>query len=300
VKVAVHDHRGCSRRFAAALTSAGHEVVAHGGDVLLSDHDLPFAGYKNLCDAHERVFLYPHGGGILQSADGQWPIHPHTRGHFVYASGHVDVMRSYGYPLPIEPVGWALSDLAPYRPTDEPWRVLYAPMHPDNDNHLPGDWLALNGLVHDVLANLGLSLTVRVDRDPAVYGIAARPDVTYTSTSLGLAHDDIDSSDLVVSYPSTLAYLAVARGCPTVMYGQDLCPGDTNWLSPTRERHKAQTFDTWKHLCRYPYDIADGDAISVIRSAATTEATAWKARFVGEQMDPARFAELFLEAVETW
>ena len=94
----------------------------------------------------------------------------------------------------------------------------------------------------------------------------------------------IDEAEVVVTYPGTFATLAVSRGKPVVVYGQDICPHDG--YSDKMMKY-VKHWDDYREFMRYPYDISNKSHKAVegiIRHAAVNEAVEWRNRFIGEQM----------------
>ena len=296
--VAFQHHLSAGLPYARALEAAGHPIVGYGGDAFLIDLDLP--SYRPTIDSHRRsgskVFLYPHGVGVMYYYDGIEAPYEHTDGMFVIAPGFAEVYRRIGYPHPTYVIGWPYCDLLPFRANPAPTRVLFAPMHPLEDGYL-SDWQQeLNRDVYALLRSVpGIELTVRhlhgleqngLPREPGVEYVQGQPDNTYA---------DIDRADVVVAC-ETYAYIAIARGAPTVMFGQGVHP--SNGEHPG-ERIYAKTWDAWRDYLRYPWDMHDGSAGDLLAAAAAGDEPIrdWKARFIGEPLDAARFSATLEEAL---
>lgn len=288
MKVTFRDLDGKGRRYADALEAHGHQIVGDAGDVLLIDYDPPLPGYQALLDGHDLVFLYPHGAGLVAP---EYEHHPHVRGRLVYGQGQVEAYATWD-DTPSIASGWALCDLAPFRST-QGHRVLLAPDHALSCGWIPESTYRLNGEVHDALAKLDLDLTVRYipHRGLGGLGIVEVPGVVYDPVGYAVATDAIDQADIVVTASSTFGSLAVARGCPTIMYDQ----------FPSAVHDSCTHTDcpiTWPESARYPLDWSDGEPEELIAAACASEATEWRERFIGEQLDPAGFVEAFEQAVE--
>lgn len=297
MRVAFRDHTGKGRLVAAALTEAGHDIVTDRGDVALLDADLPVPPFKDICDRHERVLLYPHGGGN-PFAGPEWPTHPNTVCRFVPGPGQADVLSRCGYPAPVEVIGWPFSDRRPFK-SRPPVNVLFAPFHQLGNGWLPAACFESNGRVHDLLAELPVNLTVRYPLvgtgDLAEIGITRRSGVTYRQVpfDVGDGIAAIEAADVVVAGEGTFPSLAVALGCPTVMTCQ--VPPDDGVIEP-------RSWQSYEADARYPLDGDDadtpGDLMDLLQEACRgdTAVAPWRDRFVGEQFDPTRFVKTF-EAV---
>ena len=101
----------------------------------------------------------------------------------------------------------------------------------------------------------------------------------------------MDVADVVVAADGTFPTISVARGVPTVMYGQGVMalgiPGETPMLAPERP-------ELYWDYAKYPFDVADGDLETVVREAARSEAPVadWKRRYIGKPFNALEFAQL--------
>lgn len=299
MKVTFRDHDGKGARLAAALADAGHEIVQHSGEVALVDCDAPIDPYRGVCDNHERVMVYPHGGGN-PFCDGHWPIHPHTVCRFVPGPGQADVLQRCGYPGRVETIGWPMCDRLPFRPTDQPVNVLFAPQHPLGDGWMSEGMVEANARIHDLLASLPISLTVRYvpigSAGLEQMGIHRRPGVDYRQAPMVVNDGEaaIDGSDLVVAAEGTFPSLAVARGCPTVMYAQ--IPAD-NHITGEPGTHTENNWHLYRDAARFPLDADDittpDDMMDLLLTAGRDEPVEWRDRFIGPQFDPELFVKTF-------
>lgn len=302
MRITFRDRDGKGGRFAAALTAAGHDLVDDGGEVLLIDADVPLPPYSDLCDSHDKVVLYPHGAGSDQNAiDGQWPIHPHTIARLVIGTGQLDMIRATGYPVPSTAIGWAFCDLRPFRPRPVQ-TVLFAPTHPMSDGWMAPGTREANVRVFDLLQRLPVRVVVRFVGSLEAAGLERSPDSEYQDPSYDLddAVTAVDAADLVLGGGGTLPNLAVARGTPTVMFGH--CrPDDHQNGSP--DLRPALAWEKYKDDCKFPLNADEaatpGELMDLMQRASTTDAdiAAWRARFVGEAMDPWTFVTTFVETV---
>lgn len=289
MKIAVHDNRGNGQPIFDSLEQAGHDLVKDHGEVLLTDSDAYVEPYSTLCDAHERVFLHPHGAGFI----GPWPRHPHTRGQFVTAAGQADVLKATDYDGKIEVMGWHLCQLLDFMPIKvEAWRpkVLLAPTHAMGNGWID-PWLPeLNSRLHDWLAMMPVKLTVRYVHGWEPLGITRQDHVTYVQGS-GMLADAIaalDEAEVVIGGAWTFPTLAVARGLPTIIYGAGVM--DWRYANDVRFPLSADgclgRFHLWELIKR----ACEGSAA----------VTAWRRRFIGEPWEPTSFVRAFERAAETW
>jgi hypothetical protein len=299
MKITFSDHGGKGLVLAAALRAAGHDLVEADGDVLLIDHDLPWAHYGALCDAHARVLVYPHGAPIVASGDGQWPVHPHTVLRLEYGPGQVEVLRRAGYPRRVEVIGWALCPRRAFAPRPGR-RILLAPQHAMGDGYYDPELRAQNVLVHEALADLAarglIGLTVRWVGFFSPLGILPRRGVRYVEGAWWI--DDalmaIAEVDCVVGASGTFSALAVARGVPTVMYGQ--LPLDDDWGA--NERHPARSWPRYRDYIHFPLDATETDDLPALLAracASDADVAPWRDRFIGPPFDPVHFVNIVEE-----
>jgi hypothetical protein len=293
MRFAVSKHQSKAQPFIQALLSHGHQAVGGGADAFLIDLDLP--QYRPAFEPHlaqgAKVFLYPHGPITQNLYDGMYPWDPRVTAHFVPGEGQRELLRLIGVDVPTFAIGFPWCDVAPFRATDNPRRVLFAPMHPlDHDGSLPDDCKALNRRIYEQLLELDYDLTVRHFLDLERNGLYPAPGVEYSPSDLGTATDDIDRADVVIGV-GTLAGLAIARGAPTITYDQG---AETFHLKADGTRVYPEKEYLYADLMRYPIDIADGPLDELIRTAAGSDdrIREWRELFIGGQFDPTAFCLL--------
>lgn len=288
LRVAVFDHQGKSRGLIAALLAEGHEIVsALPVDVLLVDCDYAATRRALIDIAHPAgatILVYQHGAHTDVAAILQHGRDSRVTGVLVHSEGLADANRMMGDPAPQHVIGWSYSDLLPFSPPAVIRRVLFAPRHPFGDGTIADIDLALNRDVADRLAALDVHVTVQSYLSPARNGFPLRPGWEHVPSDLSLSWQQIDRADAVISH-STPAYLAVARGKPTVMLGQDE-PFRTDAGDPIEGAAPVQA----DH--RYPLDTADAPLADLLEAARVggPDIDSWKTRFVGEPMDSAALA----------
>ena len=137
--------------YARPLTAAGHEIVPAGtpAEVLLIDFDSDHPPHSDAIAYYRsigaRVFMYPHGAGVLTAYDGIHPVTPGLDGAFVIGEGQCEVMRRHGYPVPTYAIGWPFGEAhAPFRACADVKRVLFAPWHPVYHRWIVPEFAAAN------------------------------------------------------------------------------------------------------------------------------------------------------------
>jgi len=239
-----------------------------------------------------RIFLYPHAARPQIIWDGIWEVWPHTTCIFVPGPGHKEVMRRYGYPLPIEVTGWTYCGILPFKPVEKPVNILFGPIHPAVSGWICEEDKEANQQTFKRLFTYcresGAHLTVRHIRALENNGLKRIAGVTYIQGRPDLAIQEIDQADVVIGH-QTFAYLAIARGKPTLMMREDLPPhtvwhGKTQWV---------KSWEKYADIMKYPLDILAENTAEVIQKACqgSTEAADWKKRFISMQFDPKTFVE---------
>lgn len=289
------NHQNKPLALVQALIDAGWQpTTTPRCDLLLVDHCRaePRNRLIDECADHGgTILVYPHGARPFVDYDGLIVPDARVAAHLVQSPGAADVLASFGFPLPVHVTGWHFN---PVRPAVRPARirtVLFAPAHPLGDGTLRDDRKQLNAAVFASLAaaarRRAWRLVVHLYADAERNGIPRIPGVAYVPSGLDGATNLLETADLVVA-EGTYAYLAVAAGRPTLMFGQDVRPCDD-----AGER----TVDSWEAyagLLRYPLDMADGsaDAMAELARAGTDQVADWRRRFIGQPFDAEAFATL--------
>ena len=235
----------------------------------------------------QSFLVYPHTARPSMINDN-WPAWEGTAAQFVVNEYHAEVLRGYGYKKPLESIGWTLCPIREFRET--PAReVLFMPIHPRN---APID-RKVNKEAFDRLVALGgaINLTVRYVGDLIDNGIPEVGGVTYIQGRMNQNFAEIDAADVVVGH-QTAAWIAVARGVPTVMMAEDMPTHFRTWAN---EYVNTKSWDKVSHLFRYPLDIlAEDDTMAILTRAARSdsEIADWRRRMIGEAFDPQRFVEI--------
>lgn len=235
-------------------------------------------------------FVYPHAArpSMINDYYRRWD---HTTAQFVVNEYHAEVLRVMGYDRPLIGIGWTLCPLREFQSKERARNVLFAPIHPRN---APQD-RDVNARTFARLYPHALSgeinLTVRFVGDLLDNGLKREPGVSYVNGRMNQDYSEIDAADVVIGH-QTVAWIAVARGAPTVMMGEDM---------PTHFRRVDQQYDDAKswgkvaHLFQYPLDIlAEDDTMALLNRAVRSDAEIadWRTRMVGEQFDPLKFVEI--------
>ena len=271
------DHRYQNLRF--ALTD---------NDIMGRQHKLAWL-FRNGC---RKFFVIPHTARPNIVADIM-PGWEHTTAQFVVSQGHVEVMRRFGYSKPLHPVGWTMCPIKKYKPRPAPRKVLFGPIHP-RCSKVDQDVNAETFKRLYKLAKAGdIELTVRFINNLHQSGLqqVEHPNVTYTAGRMDQGYEQIDNADVVVGH-QTFAWIAVARGVPTVMMAEDM---PTHIQKIRKAVQYAPNWDKYADLLAYPLDIlATKDTLNLLTRAVRDdkEIQDWRTRMIGTPFRARRFVEI--------
>jgi hypothetical protein len=293
----VWDHQGKAQKYIETLSSAYERVSAtnpknqRGVTFVIADNDV--RGRRTWLTRFLRAgcplfFIYPHSArpNLVNDIRSTWA---YTTATFVSAVGHQRIMRLYGYQKPIHVVGWHLCPLESFQPRPEMKNILFAPIHPRNakiDRQV--NRAAFERLHRVSKEQENVKLTVRHIGNLDENGLEAVPGVSYVEGRLEPSWEMIDTADLVVGH-QTYAYLAVARGVPTLMMAEDM---PTHLVPKTADGAVVLSAKNWKKYAKilaYPLDILrTDDPWGMIQRATRTDEDiqAWRKNMIGPSFDP--------------
>ena len=245
--------------------------------------------------------VYPHAARPPLYAD-LYPVFQHTTMQMVSAVEHVKILRIIGYEKPMVVVGWSLCPIRKFRRTwldyKRPLKVLFAPIHP----HCASIDKDVNRKVYSILSKLHtegfIELTVRFIKSMESSGLSNEriPKVIYSQGLMDGDYHQIDLSDVVVSH-QTFAYIAVARGIPTVMMAEDM---PTHTVKSDDGYVCARQWDKYKDRLMYPLDILNcEDPLMLLHRSSQDDSAIvdWRERLIGKQFVPETFWELIKEYI---
>ena len=282
MRVQVSDHQHKSIGLIQAMMDNGVEISRVDPDILLIDCDFTVGHYpKTIEKAYQggaEIVLYSHGAPVVVVWDSVWEPMQYTKAYLAQSPGQKWVMESYGYPVPITVVGWHFCPQLPFKPVDKLSKVLFAPWHPHGNGWMNPEEMELNAKVYEALRKMPYELTVRLVHTAEQNGLYLDDGVIGQQSNLTLegAIQAIDEAELIVSNLGTFACLAVARGKPVVVYGQDITPHDGFSFSGI---NYVKHWKEYRDYMRYPYGIAD------IEHASKNEASDWRAKFIGDPLN---------------
>ena len=301
MRVFVFNHQDKARAFIQALDGDvtefdGARVPLARYDVCLTDQDV---FRHSRLEALRRAgchhfFVYPHDAGPPLEND-VYPGWEYTTARFVTTQQHKEIVQMYGYNKPIHVIGWHLCEQKAFGPTSGE-RVLFAPIHPRCDEV---DQEA-NRATFDILGKLAsagkIKLTVRHIGELKESGLkkSRRKNVEYVEGSAVPSVFHIDHADIVVGH-LTFAYLAVARGKPTVFFGTEI---PHHQLPKGQPVQYARHWNDYADLLTYPHDIGlTADPHGLMQELAQSDASIadWRDRMIGEPFDGESFVELLYQ-----
>ena len=295
----VFDHQHKSEAYARALADAGYFFTerrfVQGVKFFLSDADWRTDMMAEAAAKGIPVFLYPHAARPMVQYDGCVEPRP-VRAMFTQAPGGKVLMEKIGYPYPVEVSGWAYSEVRPFKAVEKVKRILFAPIHPNQNGYLNQVDKDLNRKTYERLFKYCQEhrciLSVRLIGDPKNGGLDKVETADFVDIHAGRKNNstmDMESADVVVAH-QTFAFIAVAMGIPTVMMGEDVPPRSGNSEAGfCYVKH----WDDYKEDLMFPLDILQGDPEETIRTACKgSEAVEdWKSRLIGEPFNGPAFVE---------
>lgn len=291
------NHQGKADALVSALapkfSQLTAEVYNHRVKFALTDSDIK-GRQRQLTKIREAgcnvFFVYPHAARPSMIND-YYPRWNYTTAQFVVNECHAEVLRAYGYDKPLIGIGWMLCPLREFQPKQRARNVLFAPIHPRNapqDRDVNARTFAR---LYPHVQSGEINLTVRHVGDLLDNGLTHEAGVNYIQGKMNQDYGEIDAADVVIGH-QTAAWIAVARGTPTVMTGEDM---------PTHFRRYDQQYDdvrSWRRvapLFQYPLDIlAENDTMRLLNRAVRSDAEIadWRRRMIGDAFDPLKFVTI--------
>jgi hypothetical protein len=294
-------HQGKEQAYQEALFAAGYRKSSNPRTpprFALYDLDSGHGGFgwsKAVEELQGRgipLFQYPHAARPMVQYDGIIEINPGIRCLFTHAEGGRMVMESFDIGKPVEVVGWSFCKIKPFTPVNEIRSVVFGPIHPNANGWLSDMDKKINASAFAKIFSWckknKVELTVRFLHTLGECGLDAKDGVVYTRGHADQSTADIDQADLVIGH-QTFAYLAVARGKPTLMMGEDVAPRSGNDDSNFRY---VKHWKKYRDLLMYPLDIlAERDTDALIKRAISSddEIQKWRELFIGEPFGPKKF-----------
>lgn len=285
-----YNHQGKGKKYIDALISGDMKQTFNTleANIIITDLDDP--SRMERVDQRTRVFCYPHSAVASIIWDSLYEAHPKTAACFMPSKGHIDIMQAYGYSKPIHVSGFPYCDFKPFEPNEHPRNVLFAPIHPNMNSFLSEIDRRINSSVYQrllyLLQNDCINLTVRHIGSLEKNGLWLDERVTFKEGKTDLSFIEIDNADIVVSH-HTHAHMAIARGKPVLMMGEDIAP---RYGGTEESLRFVKSWDKYKDMLMYPLDILNAnDTMSMIVSAAKGRSPIvqdWIDRIIGDPFQP--------------
>jgi hypothetical protein len=297
MKFSIRRNKDSSLAFEQALLEAGHRPVARPeeADFILFDSENVGRRREELKALleHRPGFIYPHTPFTCWLWDGVYEPLP-AACNFVAALAQKEAMQVYRYPYRVEPIGFPRCDVLPFQPTSGR-NLLFVPARPRRDDGRQAGFDA-NALqfVVEHRARFESVTVCHVGQYDGYhmkgvtflrYDIKALPSPTANMMEL------VDQADVIISC-NTPAALGVARGKPTIMYGEMAAVPQTN--TGRAPLH----YDQYSHLLRYPLLLEDMtiDDVFTACSRENESVETWKTGNIGGNFN----AEQFIKIVEEY
>jgi hypothetical protein len=297
MKFSIRRNKDSSLAFEQALLEAGHQRVTdpQKADFLL--YDIENIGWRRdqLEELLQKIpgFIYPHTPLTCWLWDGVYEPLP-VACNFVAALAQKEAMRIYDYPNRVEATGFSRCRVLPFRPTSG-LNLLFVPARPRRDNGRQAgfDASALE-FIADHRAQFESVTVCHVGQydDYRSNGVTfLRYDIKALSSPTANMMGLVDRADLIISC-NTPAALGVARGKPTIMYGEMAAVPQTN------TGREPLHYDQYGHLLRYPLLLEDMTIDDVFRACSRENESveSWKTGNIGGNFN----AEQFIKIVEEY
>jgi len=263
--------------------------------IILTDSDI--LGRRHILDKYraygcKNFFVIPHTArpNLVNDVSPGWQ---HTTAYFCVTKYHAEVMQIYGIDKPIHPVGWSLCPIKKFTPRKQARNILFAPIHPRCSQIDKDVNLATFKKLEKLARQDDIVLTVRFIRNLHESGLekVEHPNIKYTVGYMNQAYDQIDNADVVIGH-QTIAWLAVARGTPTLMMAERKLK---THIEPRRGGVSyARNWNKYVDKIAYPLDILDcDDTLGLLNKAIKNNCAVsdWKRRMIGNPFRKDRFLE---------
>ncbi len=296
------DHLGESNPLVAALADAGHEFSVDGPtDLFLIDLDPDMFGFREQIDFYREcgavVLQYPHGAPLSTLAyDSIYGPYEGVDGELTNGQGEISYLRTIGVERPARIMGWQLCPQFEFRPSENPRRVVFAPTHVNASGSLDRARMVANRQVFTELLEGDWDVVVRHIGELGNCGLWEDSRVfRYVQGTVGMTTVDMDVADCVVAAVGTYPCLAIARGVPTIMYGQFSA---ALYGLPDEEPKSLRNLEKYRDLVRYPLDVEDSPLSELIPYACSSDKpiAEWRETWIGEPFDAADFVAM----IEAW
>lgn len=297
----VFENKDAARAYVQALESSDYQRVKRLEQADFILYDTENVGRRRDLKAdfianRGPAFIYPHTPLTCYLWDGPYDPLP-VACNFVAGEGQRNVMRTYGYQSRVEACGFPRCEVLPFRMAKS-LNLLFVPARPRKDggrqSKLDHDALIFireNRKIFDSVTICRIAGQFPFVEDGQWGWRVITTDPKGTPNPAGEMIERIDAADLMISV-TTPAALGVARGCPTIMYGQDE-PLET--ITGRRAEH----FEQYREAYAYPLSLEHMSIQDVLRFAhyGCGRVERWKSAHIGANFDPERFMGIVREYV---
>lgn len=304
ITFAAVQNKDAGRAYVEALLSAGYGQVSklQQADFVLYDVERPnrHEAYRDFLDDH-CGFIYPHAPySSYFHWDGIYSPLP-VECNFVVAPGAKRALESIGYISRVEVVGFSHCKVKPFASTAGKRALLIVPRPMSGGRYVCEELHAgLRNVYAFLMSHVRDFEQITIQHTPDYWeklGLPPFGKFEYTtndprneSNPASYITDLVDRYDLVFGI-GTAAYIALARGKPTIMWGND--------LTPRTSSHLAQHAEKYMDDLRYPLDFEkmSFDEILETTRAESQEITRWKADNIGDDFNADKFLQVVKESL---
>ena len=295
----IFENKDSAKAYIQALKDGGFEHVKHmeDADFLLYDSE-GVGGRFKVKEAFLKKgvgFIYPHTPLTCYLWDGIYKPLP-VACNFVSGRGQRACMKAYEYPYRVESVGFSRCEVLPFQRARGN-NLLFVPARPRRDHGRQEvlDRAALDFIIK-YRSDFDSVTCCRIDGqfeeykdgDHRIHFMTTIPSISFSPANDMIQR--IDNHDIVIAV-TTPAALAVARGKPTIMYGQNKTP-------ETLTGNKAKSYEKYRDVYAYPHSLEAMTIQDVMNLAesGSTQMEQWKKNHIGGNFN----AEAFLSIVREY
>lgn len=285
----INNYQLKSAAFRNALLEAGHIEDDINPDVILFDRDWYIHNDnkprpETLKYPNATLMVYPHSALPPWWYDGLVPLQDRVKCVFVIGEGHKRAMNIINPHARVEVTGWPWCEVKPFR-ANEIRNILFAPIHPAGGRLRPEAFEANQSIMRDLKSLCSkYHVTIRFIESRIRQGLSRHEAFHWIRGVPDNSTDDIDNADLVIA-EGTMMYLAAARGKLVIGINQHL-PCRANKMS---EQYTPKNWHKYGDDIAYPINYGEAPILELFERALI-EQTQWRKDFVGDKMDPIKFA----------
>lgn len=292
MKFYINNYQNKSEPFKRALVSAGHVYDTEAPEVALFDRDWFIHNDQKprpevMKYLNSNVMVYPHSALPPWWYDGLVPLQDYVKCVFVIGEGQKRAMRIIAPGANVQTTGWPWSKVLPFQQPQEIRNILFAPIHPAGGRLRP-EAIEANQSIMQALKKLDpkkYRISIRFIESRIRQGLNRNEAFHWVRGVADNSTTDIDKADLVIA-EGTMLHLAVARGKPAIGINQHL-PCRANKAS---DKYIPHNWEKYGPDIAYPINYGDAP-LSELIERAMTEQVQWRKDFIGQEMDPAKFAK---------